>query len=332
MPDRFLNLTGGVAMIVTDLHGDRAAFDRCLAHFQDRYARGEVQRLILLGDLIHSYGPPDGDASLSMVLDVMQLQADLGPDTVIMLLGNHEMPHIYGVTLAKGEREFTPRFEHALGEHREAVLSFFRRLPFYARTAAGVLLGHAGPAAEVVQYAATLRAFDHDALLADADHVLAGVDDLGGIYDQYYALHGVPYPELAFRYLAAQGERDPRYPHLLRGFLISQQDRAFQTLWGALFTQNEAGLTGKAYDNVCRTFLDALSMDAPAPQRMMVSGHIPTRGGHQVVNGYHLRVSTAAHANPPRAGEYLLLDCARRPVATVEDLLGGLRPLAADPR
>lgn len=331
MADRFLNLTDGVAMIVTDLHGDRVAFDRCLAHFNARRTRGEVQRLILLGDLIHSYGPPDGDASLSMVLDVMRLQAELGADTVIMLLGNHEMPHIYGVTLAKGEREFTPRFEHALGEHREAVLSFFRGLPFYARTAAGVLLGHAGPAPEAAQHAAMLRAFDHDARLADADHVLAGVDNLNGIFDQYYALHGVPYAELAFRYLAAQGERDPRYPHLLRGFLINQRDQAFQALWGALFTQNDAGLTGKAYANVCQVFLDALSADAPAPQRIAVSGHISTRGGHQVVNSYHLRVSTAAHAIPVRAGEYLLLDCAR-PVATVEDLLAGLRPLAGDPR
>lgn len=331
MPDRFLNLSDGVAMVVTDLHGDRAAFDRCLAHFDARRARGEVQRLIFLGDLIHSYGPPDGDASLSMVLDVMQLQADLGPDTVIMLLGNHELPHIYGMTLAKGEREFTPRFEHALGDHREDVLAFFRGLPFYIRTAAGVALGHAGPAPQVALRVETLRSFDHEARLADADAILADVDDLDGVYAQYRALHGVPYQELAFRYLAVRGERDPRYPHLLRGFFISQRDRGFQTLWDALFTQNEQGLTPAAYLNACRTFLDALSADAPAPQEFAVSGHISTRGGHQVVNPLHLRVSTATHAQPSSAGAYLLLDCSR-PVRTIDALVSNLRPLSGEAR
>lgn len=331
MPDRFLNLSGGVAMVVTDLHGDRAAFDRVLQHFEARRDRGEVQRLIVLGDLIHSYGPPKSDASLSMVLDLMQLQAALGRDTVIMLLGNHELPHIYGMTLAKGEREFTPRFEHALDAHREAVLAFFRGLPFYARTAAGVTLGHAGPAPEAALSAASLGRFDHDALLAEADHMLAGVDDLNGIYEQYYALHGVPYQELAFRYLAVRDERDPRYSHLLRGFLISQRDRTFQTLWNALFTQNERGLTPAAYLNACRAFLDALSDGAPAPQHFAVSGHMPTRGGHAIVSPFHLRVSTAAHATPQKAGEYLLLDC-DRPIRAIDELLPGLRPLNAEPR
>lgn len=331
MPDRFLNLSDGVAMVVTDLHGDRAAFDRCLAHFDARRARGEVQRLIFLGDLIHSYGPPNTDASLSMVVDVMQLQAALGPDTVIMLLGNHELPHIYGMTLAKGEREFTPRFEHALGERREEVLAFFRALPFYIRTAAGVALGHAGPAPEVALHIAALRSFDHEALLADADHALAGVDDLNGVYEQYYALHGVPYQELAYRYLAVRGERDPRYPDLLRGFLISQRDHTFRTLWDALFTQNEHGLTAAAYLNACRAFLDALSADAPAPQHFTVSGHMPTRGGHQVVNPFHLRVSTAAHAQPSSSGAYLLLDCAR-PIRSIDELVSNLRPLGGEPR
>ncbi len=331
MPDRFLNLTDGVAMVVSDLHGDRPAFDRCLAHFAAHRARGNARRLILLGDLIHSYGPPDSDASLSMVLDIMRLQAELGRDTVIMLLGNHELPHIYGVTLAKGDREFTPRFEHALGTHREDVLRFFRSLPFYIRTAAGVALGHAGPAPEAALHIETLRHFDHDALLADADRTLTQIGDLDAVYARYRQLQGVPYAELAFRYLAVQGQNDPRYPHLLRGAVISQQSRAFQALWSTLFTQNESGLRGEVYANACQAFLQALSTGAPAPQQVMVSGHIPTRGGHQVVNPYHLRLSTAAHARPPHAGQYLLLDCAR-PVTSASDLLAGLRRLADEPR
>jgi hypothetical protein len=140
MPDRFLNLTDGVAMIVTDLHGDRDAFIRYISRFRVLYASGEVQRLVLMGDLIHGYGSAQTDGSLSMVLSLIRLQDEFGPDTVIMLLGNHEMPHIYGVSLMKGDLEFTPRFEHSLGDHRESVLAFFESLPFFARTAAGVML------------------------------------------------------------------------------------------------------------------------------------------------------------------------------------------------
>src|SRR5512147_2137774 len=142
MPDRFLDLSEGSAMIVTDLHGDREAFNRYVNRFRTLYQSGDAQRLIFLGDLIHSYGPPQTDGSLSMILDVMALQRELGEDRVIMLLGNHEMPHIYGITLSKGELEFTPRFEQMLGDHREKVLAFFDRLPFAIRTAAGVMLIH----------------------------------------------------------------------------------------------------------------------------------------------------------------------------------------------
>ena len=140
MPERFLNLTEGTVMLVTDLHGDRDAFHRYVHRFHKLYQSGEAQRLIFLGDVIHGYGSEQTDGSLSMILNVIKLQQELGPDTVMMLLGNHEMPHIYGISLAKGEIEFTPRFEHVLGDHRRAVLAFLRSLPFYIRTAAGVML------------------------------------------------------------------------------------------------------------------------------------------------------------------------------------------------
>jgi len=124
-------------MVVTDLHGDRDAFNRCLSHFSRLYRQDAVDHLILLGDLIHGYGASEMDNSVHMVIDMMALQNTFGPDQVIMLLGNHEMPHIYGISLSKGDQDFTPRFEHALGDQRLRVLSFFDSLPFYVRTAAG---------------------------------------------------------------------------------------------------------------------------------------------------------------------------------------------------
>jgi hypothetical protein len=49
MPDRFLNLTEGTAMLVTDLHGDRDAFHRYVHRFYTLYKSGEAQCLIFLG-------------------------------------------------------------------------------------------------------------------------------------------------------------------------------------------------------------------------------------------------------------------------------------------
>jgi hypothetical protein len=324
MPDRFLNLSDGVAMIVTDLHGDRDAFHRYVNRFRALYTAREAQRLIFLGDLIHGYGSEQSDGSLNMALNVMRLQEELGPDTVIMLLGNHEMPHIYGVSLMKGDIEFTPRFEHALGDHRARVLAFFESLPFYIRTAAGVMLAHAGPSAEVVDKAELLWHFDHGAILREADTVLSQTDNLAPLYNQYAALYGAPYAEEAEYYLAVRGPNDPRYSHLLRAFTISQQSRSFKILWDALFTMNEVGRTEWVYLQTCQQFLRAFSVGAPVEQRVMVSGHIVTpMGGHMLVNRFHLRLSSATHARPREAGRYLLLDCAR-PVRAANELIGHL--------
>lgn len=321
MPERFIDLTDGVAMIVSDLHGDRDAFDRYVARFRDLYSAGAAQRLIFLGDLIHSYGPPYQDESLSILLDVMALRQQYGPQTVIVLLGNHEMPHIYGISLAKGDFEFTPRFEHALGKHRERVIAFLSELPFYVRTAAGVLLGHAGPASEVIAHLDVLRHFDHAQVLAQADALLAQASDLTPYFQQYRQVYGSSYAEDARHYLAVPGPDDPRYPHLLRATLIAQRSREFAVLWDALFTHNELGLTEYGYVQQVREFLAAFSEGAPAPQGVMVSGHIVTPlGGYVLVNRHHLRLSSAAHARPREAGRYLLLDCAR-PVYAANELL-----------
>jgi hypothetical protein len=324
MPDRFLNLADGVAMIVTDLHGDQDAFNRYITRFRDLYAAGEAQRLIVLGDLVHGYGPPEIDASVDMVLSLIALQDELGPEAVIMLLGNHEMTHIFGISLTKGAITFTPRFEHALGDHRACVLAFFESLPFYVRTAAGVMLSHAGPSAEVVDQVEMLRNFDHNALLAEADAVLAQLDDLTPLYRQYEQIYGTSYADDAQQLLAIHGPDDPRYAHLLRAFMISQQSREFHVLWDALFTMNEAGLAESVYVQVCQQFLAAFSVDAPAPQRVMVSGHIVTpRGGYTLVNRHHFRLASAAHARPREAGRYVLLDCAK-PVQVANELFDGL--------
>ena len=67
-------------MVVTDLHGDWEAYQRYRDRFVDLHARGQVDWLILTGDLIHR--EDDGpDRSIDLVLDLIELQAGYAATT-----------------------------------------------------------------------------------------------------------------------------------------------------------------------------------------------------------------------------------------------------------
>jgi hypothetical protein len=321
MPNRILDLTSGVTMVVSDLHGDKDAFARYVGRFLQLRSRGKVQRLLFTGDMIHHSGPEEDDFSLQMVLDVIRMQNALPPHSVVMLLGNHEMPHIYSTMLARGYFEYTPRFEKAMTREgkREEILTFFDSLPFYVRTSAGVMFTHAGPHGRSIEHLDLLRNFDHQAIINEFDHVLKinqQPDQLRALYGKTF---GLPYEMLAKHYIAAESANDPRYDHLLRAYMISQQSEAYEILWDALFTRCEIGMAFPLYQRLLNTFLDAYSIGAPAPQRFLVTGHIPVRGGHAVIAESHLRLASAAHAQPREDGEYLLLDFGA-PIASMSEL------------
>lgn len=326
---RVVDIDSGVAMVITDLHGAGDIYDYLRDHFLALYEAGEAQRLIIAGDLIHGYGPEENDDSLRMLTDVMRLQNELGSDTVMMLLGNHEMPHIYGTTLAKGNMEFTARFEHALARlnvqegspfRRTDVTRFLRALPMYIRTRAGVLITHAGASQFVTspEMAQALLDFDHDALLQIGDDIM----------HQQYPLDGIQksaqYFEQAKQYHAITDINDPRYANLLRGEIISQTRSEYALLWEALFTRNELDDDLDDYLITLKNFLKSVSQISPYEQRVLVSGHLPVRNGHAEIGKQQLRIATYTHAMPKDSGTYLLLDC-EKPVKTASDLLYSLR-------
>jgi hypothetical protein len=267
--------------------------------------------LILLGDVIHGYGPPEEDYSLHLLFDIMRLQADLGPGVVMMLLGNHELPHIYGVPLSKGDLTFTPRFEHALGEYRVQVIEFLKTLPFMVRTAGGVLLTHAGAAVSTAapEAADRLLSFSHDALLREVDRLLER-QDIGDLLAAYQRTTEEEYAQMAWEYLAVTGPEDPRYLDLLRGFVVSGLEPEWPLLWDFFFTQCEAGYGALMYGKILERFLRLYST-AEMPQRVMVTGHIPVRNGYTIVADRQLRLASYAHAQPRQSGRYLLFDVAR---------------------
>ncbi len=309
-------------MVVTDLHGDWPLYARYRDVFLALRARGLAETLVVTGDFIHSDGPEDQDASMAIVMDLMALQAELGP-RLIVLLGNHELPHIYHATLSKGEQLYTPRFERAMGEQRAAVLSWFDGLPFYVRTRAGVSLCHAG-AFEETQQATVLELladFSHQAVL---DAVVAAIppDRLESIRCGLGKAVRVPYADVMQYYFGVSDPADPRYDDFLIGFLAGTHT-AFQRLWAAFFTGNEKQYGEEKYARHLAAFLAVLGAGF-APQKVLVTGHIGCRGGYQgLFGGRQLRVASGAHSHPYEQARYLLFD-AGRPVAGAEDLFGGI--------
>ncbi|MEM7034478.1 MAG: metallophosphoesterase, partial [Chloroflexota bacterium] len=283
----------------------------------------EADILVLTGDLIHNYEPTE-DYSLKMVLDVIALQEQYG-EAIIYLCGNHEMPHIYGISLSKGHLTFTPDFEKALNEsqRRTDVIDLFHTLPFYVRTKAGVTITHAGAAAFMSNATDLIKIlnWDHQALLSIADTMMSD-EDIADLREGYARQHQAPYDLLAHHLLGISGPDDPRYNDLLRGFLASSHPTFDSLLWPALFTRCEEEYGRADYD----IFVDALLREFSKnfyQQQVLVAGHMGTWGGYQWVTKHHLRLSSARHARPRRNGRYLLFD-AGQPLNKVKHLAKGL--------
>lgn len=304
-------------MVVTDLHGDWEAYQRYRDRFLSMHAHGKAHYLILCGDLIH-HANPKRDRSLKIVLDVQRLQANYG-DRVLYLLGNHELPHLYSITLQKGKHLYTPPFEKAMGKHRRQVISLFGQLPFFVRTRGGVAISHSGgtPALNDASKQSRLFNFSHQRVWRETAESLPKAlrpslrHSLGKSNKR-------PYDQLVRDYFAVTGPDDPRYDHFLIGAVASTSHPDFQLLWETLFTRNELQFEADAYNIILDSMLAALSQDF-SPQRVLVSGHIDCQGGHKVVLPRQLRVASAHHAKPREAGQYLLFDVAQS-VETAEDL------------
>ena len=328
MTRRIVDLVDGVAMIVTDLHGDWEAYHAYRERFLQLYEQGAVARWILCGDLIHSEAPAHRDRSLDIMLDVIHLQEVVGPDVVITLLGNHELPHLYGIPLKRGTVDYTPRFEKMLtaaGEHiRQRIMAFIDSLPFYVRTGAGVMISHAGASSAAIapENRRRLASFSHQNVLRRVDAQLA-LYDSALLRDRYAQMTGSEYDDDVRYYLAVTDPADPRYGELLRLLVLNLDDPDFSLLWEAFFNRNERGLGADVYRHLIRQFLQAWSEDAPAAQHVLISGHMAVQGGYRIVAGQQLRLASWAHAHPHEAGVYLLLDCAT-PVQGPEDLIDHL--------
>ncbi len=320
---RIVDLEWGRVMVVTDLHGDYPVYCRYRDRFLELRTRGQANVLVFVGDLIHTEGPQRTDGSLEIVLDLLRLRRDLG-DGLIVLLGNHEMPHLYGIAISKGGYTYTPQFEIAMSEHRPAIVSFFDGLPFYARTRAGVTLAHAGAsrAASNLEGLRRLAVYSHSAEMAKVDALLTR-QDRASVRAGLAKLSGEDYADLVAHNMGITDSNDPRFDDVLRGVLVTGLSSDFQRLWEATFNKNETQYGPEEYGRLLKDTLATLS-EGFVEQRALVSGHIQVRGGYEIVAGRQLRLASWAHATPPEAGRYLLFD-AGRPIASVDELIAGLQ-------
>ncbi|MBN2392657.1 MAG: metallophosphoesterase [Anaerolineae bacterium] len=307
---RVVDIDSGVVMVVTDLHGDWPLYERYRDIFLALRERELADTLVFAGDFIHSEGPPETDRSLDIVLDLMALRETLGP-RLIVLLGNHEMAHLYAVVLSKGDFTYTPRFEAALGSHRDAVLAFFDSLPFFARTHAGVAICHVGafPQARDRAALAQLFAFSHGDVW-ERGAARAPLPYREPLRLRLGELSDAPYAELVRDYFAIIDANDPHYDD----FLISQfamAEPAFDLLWDAFSGSNELQYGEVAYTGYVAALLHHLS-EGYAPQSILVTGHIGCRNGYRVVaGGRQVRLASGVHAYPYESARYLLFDAGK---------------------
>ena len=207
--NRVINLTEGQAMVVTDLHGDWDAYQRYRDTFFQLRGLGHVDVLVLNGDMIHASAPAEQDKSLEIVLDIMRLKKELG-NNLIYVLGNHEVPHIYSITLQKGDELFTPRFEFAMGDRREEIVAFFDSLPFYVRTPGGISICHTGASTALGETNGVERLFNfsHQNILQRTRSQITQ-EERPSLIRAMRKMHGRTYNEMSRKWFAVQGLDDP---------------------------------------------------------------------------------------------------------------------------
>ena len=308
-------------MVVTDLHGDWPLYERYRDIFLALRERELVDTLVFAGDFIHSEGPPETDRSLDIVLDLMALRETLG-SRLVVLLGNTKW-RTSTLSFSPGDYTYTPRFEAALGNHRDAVLAFFDSLPFFVRTRAGVSVCHAGafPQAGDREAITQLFAFSHRKVWARGA-ARAPLQYREPLRLRVGELSDAPYADLVRDYLGITDPHDPHYDD----YLISQfamAEPAFDLLWEAFCESNELQYGDAAYSGYVAALLHHLS-EGYVPQSILVTGHIGCRNGYRVVaGGRQLRLASGIHAHPYESARYLLFD-AGKPVGDARALLPGI--------
>lgn len=337
---KVIDIDSGTWMVVADIHGDLEDYKRIKDIYHQKKESGELNGLIFAGDMIHSYC--EEDKSKEITDDLINLTKE--DKNIHVLLGNHELAHIYNFTFAREGKEVTSNFEIAIKDNREKYIEFFKSLPLYVRTQGGVVISHAGASKEVsrLDRLEDLIELNHDDILKenmeDSDKgfntlTIKQKEEFKKNLEQH--LYGMPYEEALKRFRGVDAKGKEKYESLLQGEFF-HKSHLFQRhsgeeempnldmvwLLDMLFNGNENTYSRSDYLDIINKFLAKMSEDYTA-QRFLVSGHIHKEAGFDNFEDKQLRIDSSAEVANPTAKSFLIID-ANKTYFSVQELAENL--------
>ncbi|TAJ06861.1 hypothetical protein DMA11_22330 [Marinilabiliaceae bacterium JC017] len=276
----------GRLMVVSDIHGNEYDFNHILKRFFKLKEKGEVDLLVFLGDLIHSFNPSK-DASLAILDRLIELGANEDRSAIICLVGNHELVHILQIPLRKGRWEFNKGLEWKMAGKREKYISFFQNMPIAIRTGGGVLINHTGAARYYNKEQLQFMGLHEDFLKEiDYNNIIEKVrpDFTNGIHNRYDV-------EL--------------------GYDIMERPQG-QVLWETFMNGNEHQYGIDEYHKYIIDTLHYFNDNRPGEKLdLLVSGHIGVPDGVERIGEKQLRICSSAGCSLDLEKKLLMLDAAK---------------------
>ncbi len=225
---KVVDVDSGTWMVVVDIHGNLEDYQRAKEIFVRNKEKGNLEGIIFAGDIIHSYS--ENEHSKEILDDMMILKGKYG-DSVVSLLGNHELSSIYNYILKakteEGDTVFGSDFEHRIKGEKGKYTDFLKSFAIAVRTKGGLIINHAGPTSAIDYFEEDIyknhleqvTTIDHDAILKENKESWDDLDEeeQKGFKEKIELDLEMPY-EKALELLAINPEDEERYGDLILGY------------------------------------------------------------------------------------------------------------------
>lgn len=226
---KVIDIDSGRWMVVADLHGNLEDYQRAKEIFVKNKEKGTLEGIIFAGDTIHSFS--ENERSKEILDDIISLKGKYG-NSVMPLLGNHDLSSIYNYVLKSKTEEgtaiFGSDFEHQIKGEKEKYTDFLKSFAIAVRTKGGLIINHAGPTSAIdyfeedvyKSHLEQVTAIDHDAILKENKE---SWDDLEEEEKENFkekivsSILKMPYDKV-LELLAISPEDKERYEDLIHGY------------------------------------------------------------------------------------------------------------------
>lgn len=306
---QIIDMSKGNILVASDIQGNWEDYQRIRTMFLNLKNQGKTDILVLDGDLIHGYKGYE-DRSVQ-ILDDLISNAD---PSVICLMGNHELMHIYHMQVSKNGQSFVEPFEDQIKHNREHYMNFIKSMPYAIRTAGGVLINHTGANIPMAGYSG-----EEYGQLARADgfRLINNLNHDKMLEQLKKATREVM--EKQYGQKLADDFFDDYSPEI--GQIFMETDIG-QYLWDVFFNKNEFEYK-KQYPVILDKFMQTMSTGLP--QRFLISGHIEVPEGYAIISGKQLRICSSYGTR--EKNKVLALVDASREYSSINKLVADLQPL-----